>query len=387
MTSYKFVVVGAGFCGSVLAERIANTLKEKVLIIEKREHIGGNCYDFKNHFGINIHRYGPHIFHTDDDEVFRYLSKFTDWCFYEHKPLAYVDGRKIPIPVNFHTIDLVFEPKKAELFKEKLIRNFGENKKVPILELLKNNDDDLKELADWVYQKIFVNYTSKQWGKKPEEIDQSVTARVPIYVGYDSRYFHDKYQFIPLNGYTDVFRKMLSSSLIDIVLNKDFKEIIKIDFENKKIYIEGAHFEGYLIFTGMIDELCDFKFGRLPYRSLRFDFKDYNVSFFQESAIVNYPNDYDYTRITEFKHIHPIEIEKTTVAYEYPEAHNGKNIPYYPYFTKEAINLYFKYQEFMKDFKSIILVGRLANYKYYDMDDAVKISLSTFEKLLDLIKS
>lgn len=380
MTKYRFIVIGAGFSGSVIAERIASVLGEKVLIIEKREHIGGNCYDFKNEHGINVHKYGPHLFHTDDDEVFRYISQFTDWHFYEHKPLAYVDGKKIPIPVNFHTIDLVFEPKKAELFKEKLIRNFGENRKVPILELMKNNDEDLKELADWVYQKIFVNYTSKQWGKKPQEIDPSVTARVPVYSGYDSRYFHDKYQFIPLNGYTEVFKNMLSNSLIELKLNTDFKELIKIDFKLKKIYFKGLEFNGYLIFTGMIDELCEFRFGRLPYRSLNFDFKDYDKEYFQESAIVNYPNDYDYTRITEFKHIHPIKAQKTTVAYEYPKNHTDDDIPYYPFFAKDAVNLYLKYQEFLKDFDKIILLGRLAEYKYYDMDDAIKRALQVFNE-------
>ncbi|MCX7699189.1 MAG: UDP-galactopyranose mutase, partial [Candidatus Goldbacteria bacterium] len=286
--------------------------------------------------------------------------------------------RKIPIPVNFNTIDIVFQDDKARIFKENLLYEFGPNKKVPVLDLMKSSNIYVKEFAIWVYEKIFVNYTAKQWGKKPHEIDPSVTARVPIYTGYDNRYFHDKYQFIPIDGYTSVFKKLLSNSLIEVKLNTDFRELIKIDFDKKEIYLNGIKFDGIFIFTGMIDELCNYVYGELPYRTLDFEFKTFDVNFFQEAAIVNYPNDFNYTRITEFKHIHPSYTEKTTVAFEYPRKYKVGDIPYYPYFTDEAKNIYLKYREFIKDFNQIILVGRLAEYRYYDMDDAIKRSLEVF---------
>jgi UDP-galactopyranose mutase len=378
---FNYIIVGSGFAGSVIAERIANVLNQKVLIIEKRNHIGGNCYDYRDENNIIVHKYGPHLFHTDYKDVFDYLSNFTDWHIYHHKVLAFVDGKKVPLPFNLNSIYEVFPQELAKRLEVRLIEKYGYGTKIPILELLKDEDQDLKFLANYVYEKIYKNYTMKQWGLKPEEISPQVTARVPIYVSRDNRYFTDKYQVIPKDGYTKLFERMLNHPNIKIMLNTDFKEVISIDFENKKIYFLGQEFKGKLIFTGMIDELFNFKYGFLPYRSLDLRFETIEQEYYQEAPVVNYPNDYDFTRITEFKHIHPVKSDKTTILKEYPKAYQPNvDIPYYPVFTKENQELYNKYKEEADKFENLVLVGRLAEYRYYDMDDVVKRALEVFEE-------
>ena len=378
---FDYIIVGSGFSGSVMAERIAKVLNKKVLIIEKRNHIGGNCYDYKDVNNITVHKYGPHLFHTDYKEVFDYLSNFTDWQPYHHRVLAFIDGKKVPIPFNLNTLFEVFPKSLAEKLERKLIDKYSYNLKVPILELLKEEDQDLKFLSNYVYDKVFKNYTAKQWGLKPENIDPQVTARVPICITKDNRYFTDKYQAIPNEGYKKIFERMLNYPNIKIMLNTDFKEVIDIDYANKKIYFMGQEFKGKLIFTGMIDEIFDFKYGYLPYRSLELRFETIEKEFYQEVAVVNYPNDYDFTRITEFKHIHPIKTNKTTILKEYPKSYQPNiDIPYYPVFTKENQELYNKYREEAEKFDNLILLGRLAEYRYYDMDDAIKRALEVFEE-------
>lgn len=376
---FDYIIVGAGFAGSVIAERISNVLNKKVLIIEKRNHIGGNCYDYKDENGIIVHKYGPHLFHTDFKDVWDYLSNFTDWHIYHHRVLAFIDGKKVPIPFNFNTLYEVFPKALAEKLENKLLDRYQYNSKVPILELLKEEDQDLKFLANYVYDKIFKNYTAKQWGLNPEDIDPQVTARVPIFIGKDDRYFTDRYQAVPKDGYTKIFERILSHHNIKLMLNTDFKEVIDIDFENKKIYFLGQEFKGKLIFTGMIDQLFNYKFGKLPYRSLDLRLETLDKEFFQEVATVNYPNDYDFTRITEFKHIHPIETKKTIILKEYPKQYKEGDIPYYPLFTQEATDIYNKYKELAEKFDGLVLIGRLAEYRYYDMDDIVKRALDVFE--------
>jgi UDP-galactopyranose mutase len=381
MKRYDYLIVGCGFAGSVIAERIANVLNKNVLIIEKRNHIGGNCYDYKDENGIIVHKYGPHLFHTDNKNVFEYLSKFTDWHFYEHRVLVYVDGKKIPIPFNLSTLYFIYPNSKAKKIEKKLISKYGRGKKISILEMMKENDKDLKEVAMFVYDKIFKNYTAKQWGLKVEDLTPEVTSRVPIYIERDNRYFQDLYQFVPLEGYTKIFENMLSNKKIKVILNEDFKELIKIDFNKKKIYFDNKEFKGKLIYTAMIDELFDFKYGSLPYRSLDLKFETVNKKYYQEAASINYPNDYDFTRITEFKHIHPVNVNKTTILKEYPKSYDPKtDIAYYPVFTPDNMKLYLKYREEADKFKNLLLVGRLAEYRYYDMDDVVKRALDVFEE-------
>lgn len=375
----EYVIIGAGLAGVVMAERIATQLNKKVIIIEKRNHIGGNCFDFKDENNILIHKYGPHLFHTNNKEVIDYLSQFTQWDIYNHEVLAYVDGKKITIPFNINTLYEVFPQSKAKVLEDKLLQTYAYNSKVPILELKKSTDKDLQFLADFVYEKIFVNYTAKQWGMKPEDMDGAVTARVPIFVGRDNRYFNDTYQSLPKNGYTNMIQNMLNHKNIKLMLNTDFKEVCYLKDED--FYLFGSKFQGQVIYTGQIDELFDYKFGDLPYRSVEMKFETAEKEFYQEKATVNYPNDYDFTRITEFKHIHPTNSSKTTILKEYPQEYiKGENTPYYPIFTQENQFRYNLYLQYASKFNNLILVGRLAEYKYYDMDDIVERALEVFKK-------
>ncbi len=378
-----FLIVGAGISGCTIAERIARVLNKTVLIIEKRNHIGGNCYDYKDENNIIIHKYGPHLFHTDSKEIFNYLSNFTDWEPYQHKVLAFIDGKKVPVPFNLNTLYEVFPRALAERLENKLLGRYTYGSKVPILDLLKETEPDSKFLANYIYDKVFKNYTAKQWGLRPEDIDPQVTARVPIHISRDNRYFTDSYQAVPREGYTRMFERMLDHPNIKLLLNTDFKEVIKIDVKEKKIYFMGQKFKGRLIFTGMIDELFDFRYGYLSYRSLDLRLETIEKEYYQETAVVNYPNDYDFTRITEFKHIHPVNSRKTVILKEYPKACKPNvDIPYYPMFTQENQGLYNIYREESEKFKDIILIGRLAEYRYYAMNDAVRRALEVFEERL-----
>ena len=377
---FEYVIIGAGLAGSILAERIANILDKKVLIIEKRNHIGGNCFDYYNGDGVLVHKYGPHIFHTNLENVWNYMSQFTDWHNYQHHVLGFIDGKTVPIPFNLNTLHELLPEVMAEELEKKLINNFGFNAKIPILELKKSKDNDLKFLADFIYEKVFLNYTKKQWGVKPEELDPLVTERVPIYISRDNRYFQDKYQGTPKNGYHKIFEEMLKNSNVKLMLNTDFKELIKI--EDNKIYLLENEFKGKLIFTGKIDELFDYKFGELPYRSLRFEFENLNSEFFQKVGTVNYPNNYNFTRITEFKHLTRQKHDKTSIIKEYPKFYDKEeDVPYYPIPKREFNNVYQKYLEKANQIKNLMLIGRLADYKYYNMDSVVEESLKLFDNL------
>ncbi len=382
---FDYIIVGAGFSGSVIAERIANVLNKKVLIIEKKNHLGGHCYDFKNKNGITIHKYGPHIFHTNFENVYTYLSNFTEWKPYQHKVLGVIDGQKIPIPFNLNSLQKIFSEEKAKVISKKLIANYGFGTNVPILDLLKSDDKDLKKLAEFIYEKVFKNYTMKQWGITPDQIDPAVTARVPVSISNDDRYFHDKFQFMPVKGYSQIFDKMLSHKNIEILLNTNFKDLIKLDENLKQVFFKGKIFTGQLIFTGSIDELFEYKFGYLPYRSLKIEFENLPEKEFQTSAVENYPNDFDFTRITEFKKFMNEQSDFTTIAREFPLSYNPKNDdlnPYYPIRNIDNDNLFEKYKSEVEQFPNIFLVGRLAEYKYFNMDNVINNSLNLFDKLV-----
>ena len=370
---FDVVIVGAGFAGAVIAERFAQKDK-KILLIERRQHIAGNCFDEVDANGILIHKYGPHLFHTDFADVWEYLSQFTDWDVYHHKVRAMVDGQVVPIPFNFNTIQKVFPKSLADRLEVALLKNFSYGQKVPILELKKSADEDLRFLADYVYEKIFLHYTTKQWGKSPEQIEGAVTARVPIFVGRDDRYFNDRFQAVPRRGYAKLIEKMLAHKNIKLMLNTDFNEVAEL--RGEEIFLFGQKFSGRLIYTGQLDELFSCKFGTLPYRSIAMKFETVDAEHFQEVATVNYPNNYDFTRITEFKNVHPAQTKRTTILREYPQNYvAGENDPYYPIFTDEARAAYEKYFAELKKFPQITAVGRLAEYKYFDMDDIVKRAL------------
>ena len=361
-----------------MAERLASQ-GLKVLIIDKNHHIGGNCYDYKDENNILIHKYGPHLFHTNNQEVWKYLSQFTEWQIYHHNVLALIDGEKVPIPFNLNTLHDVFPASLANKLELKLLENYPYYAKIPILELKKATDTDLNFLADYVYEKIFINYSSKQWGMKPEDMDNAVTARVPILIGRDNGYFNDSYQAVPKCGYTQLFEKMLRHPNISVMLGTSFNEVGALTPEGFSLF--GQKFEGQVIYTGQLDELFDYRFGELPYRSTDMSFESIDTERYQEAATVNYPNNYDFTRITEFKHIHPIKSDRTTILKEYPQKYvKGENNPLYPVFTDDSKKLYDQYFEFAQKYDRLILLGRLAEYKYYDMDDMVERALNCFIK-------
>lgn len=378
---FDYIIIGAGLAGSVMAERIANILEKKVLIIEKRDHIGGNCFDYYNENDILVHRYGPHIFHTQMKHVWDYLSNFTQWHEYEHKVLGFIDGKEVPIPFNLTSLYKMMPYNTAKLLETKLVKNFGYNVKIPILKLKNVDDCDLKFLADFIYEKVFLNYTKKQWGLLPEELDPSVTERVPVYISQDNRYFQDHYQGMPKEGYTKLFERMLYNPNIKLMLETDSKEIMKLDHDKKKIYFMEEEFKGKLIYTGKIDEFFDYEFGKLHYRSLKFDFETINKEYFQEVGTINFPNDHDFTRITEFKHSTGQKSSKTTIVKEYPQKHNkDNNTPYYPIPQRKNLELYRKYEEKSQNLDNVLFIGRLAEYKYYNMDIVINRALKAFKE-------
>lgn len=374
---FDWVIVGAGFSGCVLAERIASQLGQRVLIIERRDHIGGNAYDFYNEHGILVHKYGPHIFHTKSKKIWDYLSQFTEWRHYFHHVLGVLEGKKVPIPFNLNSLYELFPPRYAEKLEEKLLENFGFGVKVPILKLRESANGELEFLANYIYENVFLRYTTKQWELKPEELDRGVTGRVPVYISRDNRYFQDPYQAMPKHGYTEMFRRMLSHSNIKVLLNADYREVINdIKFDR-------------MVYTGPIDTFFDYMHGELPYRSLRFHFETLDQEHYQEVGTVNYPNEYDITRITEQKYLSGQTLPKTTLVMEYPQAYvPGKNDPYYPIPREENRDRYELYlKESQKLNGSVIFAGRLAEYKYYDMDQAALRALGLFEKEISQSKS
>lgn len=384
MIKYDVIIVGAGFAGAVLAERLAHRDKQ-VLVIDSREQIGGNAYDYMQD-GILIHKYGPHIFHTNYKEVFDYLSSFTKWYKYEHKVVGHIKDKVVPIPFNLESIEECFDQDKSVKLKAILKQTYGDGKKVPIMELLKNEDEDIKELADFIFENVFKYYTMKQWGLEADELDSAVTARVPVNVSYDDRYFNDEYQYMPKEGYTKIFEKLLENENIELRLNTYSKDLISL--KNGKIFFDGELFEGKLIYTGAIDELFDYSLGELPYRSLdlKLERKD---GTYQKKATENYPcpkEERAYTRITEYKHFMENEIEDLTYIHiEYPMAYDRNaqigNIPYYPVFTEENDRRYKSYVELANNYENLILIGRLAEYRYYNMDAIVKKALEVASTL------
>ena len=379
---YDTIIVGSGCAGATVARKFADAGK-KVLVLERRGHIAGNCYDEKDKIGVMIHRYGPHIFHTNNKEVVDFLSRFTKWHKYEHEVLARVNGEYIPVPFNLNTLYMVYDEKRAAEIEKKLIDTYGEGNKVPIMKLRENNDADIREVAEYVYNNIFLKYTMKQWGQTPSEVDQSVTARVPVVISYDNRYFHDTYQMMPEDGFTAMFKNMLDSDNIEVRLNTDAKEILQI--KDNKIYFEGQEYTGQVFYTGQTDELFDYEYGHLPYRSLNFEFESYdNMEYYQPKAVINYTVDEDYTRITEFKHLLGQRLDGTTIIKEYSVPYEGKKeqIPYYSIINEENLNKYRMYKERADKITNLNLVGRLAEYQYYNIDAIIARALEVSDRVM-----
>lgn len=359
---FDYLIVGAGFAGSVIAERLARGSGKRVLLVDKRSHIGGNAYDHYNDDGILVHRYGPHIFHTASLEIFQYLSRHTQWRSYQHRVRAVVDGQVVPIPINLDTINTLYGTKFTSAEVEQFLAERAEK-----VESIKTSEDVVvSQIGRELYEKFFRGYTRKQWGLDPSELDAQVTKRVPTRTNRDDRYFTDSYQSMPKHGFTRMFENMLDHPNIKIMLNTDYREI--------RDYVTARE----VIFTGPVDEYFDYRYGKLPYRSLKFQHETYDKEWFQEAPVVNYPNDHEYTRITEFKYLTGQTHPKTSVVYEFPQPEGD---PYYPIPRKENADVYRQYKELADTTENVHFVGRLATYRYYNMDQVVAQALTTYAKI------
>ncbi|MFN6561277.1 MAG: UDP-galactopyranose mutase [Nostoc sp. ChiSLP01] len=359
---FDYLVVGAGFSGSVIAERLATQSGKKVLIVDKRNHIGGNAYDHYDEHGILVHRYGPHIFHTNSREVFEYLSRFTKWRSYEHRVLASVDGQLVPIPINLDTINKLYGMNLNSFEVEEFYKSLAE----PVENIRTSEDVVISKVGRVLYEKFFRGYTRKQWGLDPSELDRSVIARIPTRTNRDDRYFTDTYQAMPLHGFTRMFENMLNHPNIKVMLNTDYQEIQKAIPCREMVY------------TGPVDEFFDYRYGKLPYRSLDFKHETHNTRVFQPAPVINYPNEHLYTRVTEFKYLTGQEHSKTSIVYEFPKAEGD---PYYPVPRPENNEMYKQYKALSDTTPGVYFVGRLATYKYYNMDQCVAQALSVYKQI------
>lgn len=367
-----WLVVGAGLSGATLAERIATELDQTVLVVDRRPHVAGNAYDEVDDSGVLVHRYGAHIFHTSSQRVWDYLSRFTDWLSYQHRVVADIDGRTVPLPFNLTSLRTLWPGSDGELAERKLLETVGYDGRIPVLGLLQHDDACLRALGEYVYEKVFLHYTMKQWDQRPEEIDRAVTGRVPVLVSHDDRYFRDLHQGIPADGYTAMVTRMLEHPNIAVAPGVDYRDVLgQVRFTR-------------MAFTGPIDEFFDGRFGWLPYRSLRFENLTLDFDRHQRVAVKNYPGLEPYTRVIEHSHFRDEHTGRTTITYEYPEAYDRRsNEPYYPLPKPETHRLYDRYAELARTLSGRVLFsGRLAEYRYYDMDQAVAHALVAFRNFV-----
>lgn len=361
---FDYLIVGAGFAGSVLAERLAAGLNKTVLVVDRRPHIGGNAYDFHDEAGVLIHRYGPHIFHTNSQRIVDYLSRFTEWRPYEHRVLAQVDGQLLPIPINRDTLNRLYG---LNMTTEQEAADFLASRAEPVDDIKTSEHVVINQIGRELYEKFFRGYTRKQWGLDPSQLDKMVTSRVPTRTNTDDRYFGDTFQQMPKEGYTRMFERMLDHPNIKVLTDTDYREI-----RNEVNYTE-------LVFTGPIDEYFDYRFGKLPYRSLQFRHEILDTEQFQSVAVVNYPaEDVPYTRISEYKHLTGQVHPKTSITYEYPSAEGD---PYYPIPRPENAELYKRYQKLADETPGVTFLGRLGTYKYYNMDQVVGQALALYKRI------
>lgn len=372
---YDYIIVGAGITGITAAEQLANVYDKKVLLIDKNDHIGGNCYDYYDESGILVHKYGPHIFHTNNEEVYSYLSLFTTWNVYNHKLVCNINNTVIPVPFNLISIDKTMQDDNQKITTA-LLTEYIVNDTLPLDKLKESKNPDIQKLVSYVNENIYTPYVKKIYGVDPEKICKVDGVNINITISYDCRYYQDKYQAVPSNGYTSMFENMLSNHNINILLEHDYNDIISIDLENKKVYFNDEEYTGQLIFTGMIDEFFNYCYGKLPYRSIVYMNETVDQIHFQENASIIYPNDYHFTEITEYKYITGQHARNTTIQFAFPTDYNPKydetNIPYYPIITEENMELFRKYEKLTEKFPQITFMGRLCNYKHLNMDEAVQ---------------
>lgn len=380
--NYDAVIVGSGFAGAVTARRLAEAGK-RVLLLEKRSHIGGNAYDYRDKAGVVVHRYGPHIFHTNSEAAWRFLSRFTEWYPYRHEVVGSIRGQYVPIPFNLHSIGLCFPPDKAARLRERLVASYGLGSRVPIAELRREDDPELHELAEYIFANVFCRYTEKQWGTPPDAVDPPVLTRVPVLVSEDDRYFQDTWQGIPAKGYTALFERMLAYPGIEVRLGTDASERLRIS--ESRVRLDGEPFDGVTVYTGALDELLGCTLGRLPYRTLDFQFETHPITWYQPKGTVNYTVDMPYTRITEFKYFLGQDLPgRTTIVKEFARDYTGAagEIPCYAVKNPESERLYAAYLELVSPIPRFYLLGRLAEYQYYNMDAIVAHALACADKIL-----
>lgn len=377
------IVIGAGIAGSVIARELAEQGGKRVLMLEQRNHVAGNCFDQLDDYGILVHEYGPHIFNTNREEVYEYLSRFTKWIHFGHEVVAKVASKLLPIPFNLNTLHQVYGKEKGDLLEKKLIASYGMDQRVSIMELRKNTDPDMQEVAEYVYEHVFLHYTMKQWGQRPEDIAEEVTSRVPVLISYDNRYFQDRYQGMPKDGYSKMFQQILDHENIEVELGIDARQ--RLSLKEDGIYLDGSLFTGDVVYTGALDELYHNKYGQLPYRTLDFRFEHLKVDDFQGYSVINYTMDEEFTRITEFKHLtRQTNTQGTTIVREYPAAYTGEKeqIPYYAILNPENKSLYEQYKADADKYQNLYLIGRLAEYQYYNIDAMVERALMVSKEIL-----
>lgn len=382
---YDYVIIGAGLAGGILARKLAEEQNKKILIIERRNHIAGNTYDYEDDHGVKVQKYGPHTFHTNDDSVYTFITRFTDIIPYKTKCEAVINGISTPSPFNFKTIDQFYDRDKAEKLKKELLGYYDNRPFVTVVEMLQAQNQDIKRFAQFLFDNDYKLYTAKQWNLDPGKIDPSVLKRVPIVLSYRDAYFDDKYEFLPSDGFTSFYKRLIDYPGIDVELNVEGLDHLQVNSDNHEIRYDGKVVP--IIYTGAIDELFDYKYGVLPYRSLHFIFKSERMKGqgYQNAAIVAYPQVKDFTRITEYTKMPYQNTKWTTYAVEYPVAYNKNasigNEPYYPVLTAESKKTYEKYQKYAASFHDLILCGRLADFKYYNMDQVILRAFEVYKKI------
>jgi UDP-galactopyranose mutase len=362
------LIIGCGISGATIARNLADSQKAKnIVIIDKRSFVGGNCYDYKNN-NVLVQKYGAHIFHTDEKRVWSFVRRFSRFNEYMHRVVALIDGKLVSIPFNLESLYTLFPGSAAENFQKKLLSRFKYGAKISILDFMRTKDVDLKFLANYIYENVFLQYTKKQWGTAPDTLDPSVLSRVPVFISFDNRYFQDKFQGMPLNGYTRMIEAMLDHKNIKVRLNTNYT---KLHGKFDKIFA-----------TCPIDEYFDFEFGMLPYRSVCFEFEKYKTEWYQKNSVINYPNNYDFTRTIEFKHFYPYQkFGQTVIAKEYPQEFTfGLNEAIYPIRNSESETIYEKYLKRAAEAK-ITFFGRLGDFRYYNMDTAIERAINIVDQL------
>ena len=377
------LVIGCGLTGSVIARFLAEKLNKKVVIWDRRNHVGGNMYDYYDEHGILVHKYGPHTFHTKKEYLYDYMCQFAEWKEYKLTCMAQINGKFTPTPFNFQTIDDFYDKKEAADLKKRIRNEFGNKATATVVEVLNCNDKKIQEYAQFLFDNDYSLYTAKQWGISANEVDPSILKRVPLRFSYDIGYFDDEYQVMPATTFTDFFKSLLNHKNIEIKLSIEALEHLNVDLQNNKVFIDGEYKDIPIIYTGALDELFDNCYGKLPYRSLRFEWKYEDIDSKQDAPVVAYPQAEGFTRITEYKKLPVQDVKGTTYAVEYPLSYNEnvKMEPYYPVLTEKSQRIYSKYLEKASNIKNLFLSGRLADFKYYNMDQALERALNICKEL------